>query len=159
MNRPNQVWATDITYIRLHHVMAIPGGHHGLDWFSRYVISWQLSTSLEIDFCLLALDEALKSGCPEIFNTDQGSQFTSLSFNHMLIDKSIKISMDGRGRAHDNIFTERLWRSLKYEEVYLKDYQSVREAKQGIGNYLAFYNHDRLHQSLNYLTPVEVHFN
>jgi len=154
---PNQVWATDITYIRLHHgwlyLVAI------MDWFSRYVVSWQTSTSLEVDFCLSALDKALELGCPEIFNTDQGSQFTSLSFTQMLIDKSIKISMDGRGRFHDNIFTERLWRSLKYEEVYLKDYQSVQEAKQGIGNYLTFYNHERLHQSLNYLTPAEVHFN
>lgn len=157
IDRPNQVWATDITYIRLHHgwlyLVAI------MDWFSRYVVSWQTSTGLEADFCLSALDEALKAGCPEIFNTDQGSQFTSLSFTQMLIDKSIKISMDGRGRFHDNIFTERLWRSLKYEEVYLKDYQNVQEAKQGIGNYLTFYNHERLHQSLNYLTPVEVHFN
>jgi len=157
IDRPNQVWATDITYIRLHHgwlyLVAI------MDWFSRYVVSWQTSTSLEVDFCLSALDKALELGCPEIFNTDQGSQFTSLSFTQMLIDKSIKISMDGRGRFHDNIFTERLWRSLKYEEVYLKDYQSVQEAKQGIGNYLTFYNHERLHQSLNYLTPAEVHFN
>lgn len=157
IDRPNQVWATDITYIRLYHgwlyLVAI------MDWFSRYVVSWQTSTSLEVDFCLSALDKALELGCPEIFNTDQGSQFTSLSFTQMLIDKSIKISMDGRGRFHDNIFTERLWRSLKYEEVYLKDYQSVQEAKQGIGNYLTFYNHERLHQSLNYLTPAEVHFN
>lgn len=157
INKANHVWATDITYIKLHqgwlYLIVI------MDWFSRYVISWQTSTSLEVDFCLIALDKALKLGTPEIFNSDQGPQFTALSFTQMLIGKSIKISMDGRGRAHDNIFTERLWRSLKYEEVYLKDYQSVQEAEQGIGNYLTFYNHERLHQSLNYLTPAEVYFN
>ena len=156
IERPNQVWAADITYIRLYrgflYLVAI------MDWVSRYVVSWELSTSLEVDFCLLALERGLGVGCPEIFNTDQGSQFTSASFTNRLQEQDIRISMDGRGRVFDNIFTERLWRSLKYEEVYLKEYRSVSEAKEGIGRYLVFYNEERFHQSLNYQTPAEVYF-
>jgi putative transposase len=154
--RPNQVWATDITYIRLVHgwmyLVAV------LDWFSRYVISWATSTTQDVHFCLEALEEALGQGKPEIFNSDQGSQFTSRAFTDMLHAHAVRISMDGRGRVFDNIFTERLWRSVKYEEVYVHDYHSVREGKQGIGRYIEFYNHTRLHQSLNYRTPAEVHF-
>ena len=156
IDKPNQVWSADITYIRLHqgwiYLVAI------MDWFSRYVLSWEVSTSLETDFCLTALDKAFSTGCPEIFNTDQGSQFTSNLFTEKLKDQSILISMDGRGRAFDNIFIERLWRSLKYEEVYLRDYQSVSEGKHYLKEYLVFYNHERLHQSLDYQTPAEVHF-
>jgi len=156
INRPDQVWAADITYIRLHrgfmYLIAI------MDWWSRYVISWSLSTSLEVDFCLDALDKAMNMGCPEIFNTDQGSQFTSVAFTGILKTQDIRISMDGRGRVFDNIFTERLWRSLKYEDVYIKDYQSVPEGREGINQYLDFYNHERPHQSHDYRTPAEVYF-
>lgn len=156
ITKSNQVWGTDITYIRLSHgwlyLIAI------MDWFSRYVLSWALSTSLEADFCILALEKALTRGLPEIFNSDQGSQFTSGEFIKALKKHSIQISMDGKGRAIDNIFTERLWRSLKYEEVYLKDYKCVAEARHGIQAYLEFYNEKRLHQSLNYRTPAEVYF-
>ena len=154
--RPNQVWATDITYIRLvrgwMYLVAI------LDWFSRYVVSWAISTTQDVLFCLEALEEALGKGKPEIFNSDQGSQFTSSAFTDVLQAHAVRISMDGRGRVFDNIFTERLWRSVKYEEVYLHDYHSVREGKHGIGRYIEFYNHTRLHQALNYQTPAEVHF-
>jgi putative transposase len=154
--RPNQVWATDITYIRLvrgwMYLVAI------LDWFSRYVVSWAVSTTQDVFFCLEALEAALTEGTPEIFNSDQGSQFTSTAFIDVLKAHEIRISMDGRGRVFDNIFTERLWRSVKYEEVYLHDYQHVREGKQGIGRYIEFYNHTRLHQALDYKTPAEVHF-
>ena len=128
-----------------------------IDWYSRYVLSWEISNTLDVHFCLQALDTALAQGTPEIFNTDQGSQFTSIAFTDRLLQGGIQISQDGRGRALDNIFVERLWRSLKYEEVYLKSYTSVREAIQGIGDYFRFYNHDRLHQSLDYQTPVMVH--
>jgi putative transposase len=156
IRKNNQVWGTDITYIRLSrgwlYLVAI------MDWFSRYVLSWALSTSLEADFCILALEKALTHGLPEIFNSDQGSQFTSGEFIKALRQHPIQISMDGKGRAIDNIFTERLWRSLKYEEVYLKDYKSVAEARQGIQDYLKFYNEERLHQSLSYRTPAEVYF-
>jgi putative transposase len=156
LHRPDQVWAADITYIRLSrgflYLVAI------MDWVSRYVVSWELSTSLEVDFCLLALERAFQMGCPEIFNTDQGSQFTSKVFTQKLKEQQIQISMDGRGRVFDNIFTERLWRSLKYEEVYLKDYRTVPEAKDGIGQYFSLYNQERLHQSLGYQTPEEVYF-
>lgn len=153
---PNQVWATDITYIRLvsgwMYLVAI------LDWFSRYVVSWAVSTTQDVFLCLEALEEALTKGTPGIFNSDQGSQFTSPAFTGVLNAHAIRISMDGRGRVFDNIFTERLWRTIKYEEVYLHDYQNVREGKQGIGRYIEFYNHTRLHQALNYRTPAEVHF-
>jgi putative transposase len=156
IRRPNQVWATDITYIRLVHgwmyLVAI------LDWFSRYVVSWAVSTTQDVFFCLEALEDALSKGKPEIFNRDQGSQFTSTAFTDLLKAHAIQISMDGRGRVFDNIFTERLWRTVKYEEVYLHDYHSVREGKYGIGRYIEFYNHTRLHQSLDYKTPAEVHF-
>lgn len=152
----NHVWSTDITYIRLEqgfvYLVAI------IDWYSRYVLAWQISNTLDVNFCLDALDLALNQGTPQIFNTDQGSQFTSLSFTNALLNRSIQISWDGRGRALDNIFVERFWRSLKYEEVYIKSYSSVTEASLGIGNYIDFYNNQRPHQSLNYLTPAQVHF-
>lgn len=154
--RPNQVWSTDITYIRLSkgfvYLVAV------MDWFSRYVLSWRLSNTLDTQFCIDALDIALKKGRPDIFNTDQGVQFTSNLFTSRLIDKKIQISMDGKGRAFDNIFIERLWRSLKYEEVYLKAYQTVADAIVGIDNYFKTFNKERLHQSLKYRTPYEVHY-
>lgn len=157
IQRVNQVWGCDITYIRIHrgwlYLVAI------IDWFSRYVISWELSTSLNVDFCLTALERALSKGKPEIFNTDQGSQFTSTEFTDILLRNHIQISMDGRGRAMDNIIIERLWRSVKYEEVYLHDYENVVEAKEGINSYMDFYNHERLHQSLGYATPSEFYYN
>jgi putative transposase len=152
----NQVWGTDITYIRMHrgwlYLIAI------MDWFSRYVISWELSTSLEVEFCLIALETALRKERPIIFNSDQGSQFTSTEFTKMLLKNHIQISMDGRGRAMDNIFNERLWRSVKYEEVYLHEYETVREAKESINRYMNFYNNERLHQSLEYATPSEIYY-
>lgn len=152
VERVNQVWSTDITYIRMAqgfvYLVAV------MDWFSRYVLSWSLSLTMEIDFCIEALKSALRRGRPEIFNSDQGSQFTSEKFTAELKAKEIAISMDGRGRCMDNIFIERLWRSLKYEEVYLKDYQSVIEARAGIAKYFRFYNQERLHQSLDYRTPA-----
>jgi putative transposase len=150
----NQVWSTDITYIRLFHgfiyLVAV------IDWFSRYVLSWEVSISMETAFCLSALDWALARARPEIFNTDQGSQFTSVDFTSRLEAASIRISMDGRGRALDNVFIERLWRSVKYEEVYIKDYQSVTEAITSLGRYFDFYNRERPHQSLGYRTPEAV---
>jgi len=156
IERPNQVWSADITYIRLAqgfvYLMAI------LDWFSRYVLSWSLSTTLDAWFCVQALREALRLARPEIFNTDQGSQFTGGDWIGELKAAGVTISMDGRGRAFDNIFTERLWRSVKYEEVYLKDYGDVDDARRGLGDYLGFYNTDRPHQALGYCTPWEVHF-
>lgn len=155
ITRPNQVWSTDITYIRLRqgfiYLVAV------IDWYSRYVLSWEISTTLDKEFCMKALNRALASGTPEIFNTDQGVQFTSLEFTGRLEDAGIKISMDGRGRALDNVFVERLWRSVKYEEVYLKDYQDVRIAKDELGSYFQFYNAERPHQSLGDLTPSEVY--
>jgi putative transposase len=153
VGRPDQVWSTDITYIRMAqgfvYLVAV------MDWFSRFVLSWSLSLTMEIDFCIEALKSALRRGRPEIFNSDQGVQFTSEKFTGELAAKDIAISMDGRGRCMDNIFIERLWRSLKYEEVYLKDYASVTEARTGIERYLRFYNQERLHQSLDYRTPAE----
>jgi putative transposase len=153
----NHVWSTDITYIR------VRGGFVYLtaviDWASRYVLSWELSNTLEGAFCLSALDRALRVARPQIFNTDQGSQYTSLDFTGRLLDASIQISMDGRGRALDNIFVERLWRSVKYEEVYLKDYQSMGQAVEGIGDYFRFYNALRPHQSLGNRTPSAVYWN
>lgn len=154
----NQVWSTDITYIRLHrgfcYLVAV------IDWFSRYVLSWEVATNLEASFCLLALDRALTrgSGKPQVFNSDQGVQFTSLEFTGRLLAEDISISMDGRGRALDNIFVERLWRSVKQEEVYIRDYQNVGEAVNGLGRYFDFYNHRRLHQSLSYRTPSQVYW-
>jgi putative transposase len=155
IERVNQVWSTDITYVRLSkgfvYLVAI------IDWFSRFVLSWELSTSLDTSFCVSALEEALNKQRPEIFNTDQGSQFTSLEFTGRLLKEGIKISMDGRGRALDNIFVERLWRSVKYEDIYLKEYRSVKDALKGLGSYFEFYNRERLHQSLEYQTPEAVY--
>jgi len=153
--RSDQVWATDITYIRMKsgfmYLVAI------MDWYSRYVISWRLSNSLNTSFCIEALEEALSKRKPEIFNSDQGSQFTSNDFVSVLQDRGIKISMDGRGRAMDNIMIERLWRSVKYEEVYLKDYQVVKDVFRGISWYFNFYNNERIHQSLEYQTPAALY--
>ena len=155
VERVNQVWSTDITYIRMAqgfvYLVAV------MDWFSRFVLSWSLSLTMEVEFCVEALKRALRRGRPDIFNTDQGSQFTSEKFTAELAGRQIAISMDGRGRCMDNIFVERLWRSLKYEEVYLKDYASVTEARAGIGRYFQFYNHQRLHQSLAYRTPAAIY--
>jgi putative transposase len=154
VDRVNQVWSTDITYIRMAqgfmYLVAV------MDWFSRYVLSWRLSLTMELDFCVHALKCALRRGRPEIFNSDQGSQFTSEKFTGELAMREIAISMDGRGRCMDNIFIERLWRSLKYEEVYLKEYASVAEARAGIERYFRFYNQERLHQSLQYRTPAAI---
>lgn len=156
IKRANQVWATDITYIRMDkgfiYLVAI------MDWFSRYVLAWSVSITMEVYFCIEALEKALKIGQPEIFNSDQGSQFTSKDFTDKLLQNNIKISMDGKGRFFDNIFVERLWRTVKYEEVYLKEYNDVHGAVKSIGNYFNFYNHERLHQELDYKTPYEVHF-
>jgi putative transposase len=156
IDRVNQVWSTDITYIRLQtgfvYLMAI------IDWRSRYVLDWQVSTTLEADFCIEALARVLEKNQCEIFNTDQGSQFTAIAFVDLLLKKGIKVSMDGKGRALDNIFVERLWRSLKYELIYEMEYKAVREAKEGIGEYFVFYNNERFHQSLDYKTPREVYF-
>ena len=156
IKEPNQVWGVDITYIRLNkswlYLVAI------LDWFSRYVLSWRLSDNLMVGFCLEALTRALVKAIPDIHNSDQGVQFTSEPYLNLLKSKpSIRISMDGRGRAFDNIFNERLWRTIKYEEVYLRDYQSAKEAQQSLDDYVNFYNHKRLHSSLNYKTPAEVY--
>ena len=156
IERCDQVWCTDITYIPMAHgflyLVAV------MDWFSRFVLSWALSMTMELEFCLEALRGALRRGRPEIFNSDQGSQFTSERFLGELERRNIAISMDGRGRCLDNIFIERLWRSLKYEEVYLRDYQFVPEARAGIEKYFQFYNHERLHQSLGYQTPAAMYF-
>jgi len=153
---PNQVWSTDITYIPLlgSHVylMAI------IDWYSRYVIEWSLSITLEADFCVEALQSALSRGHCDIFNTDQGSQFTSEQWIKTLLSAKVSISMDGRGRYLDNIFVERLWRSVKQECVYLHDFASVAEVKLALKKYFEYYNHERLHQSLDYCTPAEVYF-
>jgi len=130
-----------------------------IDWYSRYILSWEISNSLDIYFCLETLKKSLKAGKPKIFNIDQGSQFTSNAFIQMVIGNEIKMSMDGRGRALDNIFIERFWRSLKYEDVYLKDYRSISELRTGLTDYFYFYNNKRFHQSLNYKTPAEVYFN
>jgi putative transposase len=155
VNRVNQVWSTDITYIRMAHGFAYLVAV--MDWFSRFVLSWSLSVTMELDFCLAALKQALRRGRPEIFNSDQGSQFTSEKFTGELEARDVAVSMDGRGRCLDNIFIERLWRSLKYEEVYLRDYLRVTEARAGIGRYFHFYNHERPHQSLGYRTPAAVY--
>ena len=154
---PNQVWGIDITYVRLKkdwiYLVAI------LDWHSRYVISWELSETMSVGFCCDALEKALTIGMPEIHNSDQGAQFTSEEYLAILKKHpNIQISMDHKGRCFDNIFTERLWRTIKYEEVYVKSYDSPKEARQSIREYLLFYNNERLHQSLRYLTPSEVYF-
>jgi putative transposase len=154
--RSNQVWSADITYVPMRqgfmYLVAV------MDWFSRYVLAWQLSNTLDGYFCLDALQLALQKGRPEIFNTDQGAQFTADAFTSCLASADIQISMDGRGRALDNIFIERLWRSVKYEDIYLKDYALVPELAAGLAHYFSFYNDERPHQSLDYRTPAEVHF-
>ncbi|MEB3295497.1 MAG: IS3 family transposase [Synechococcales bacterium] len=153
---PNQVWSTDITYIRLSqgfvYLVAI------IDWFSRYVLAGQLCNTMDVQFCLEALEQTLSQAQAVIFNSDQGAQFSSLAFTQRLEQANIQISQDGKGRAYDNILVERLWRSVKYEEVYLKSYNSVAEAIQGLDQYFQFYNHKRLHQSLNYCSPATIHF-
>jgi len=154
--RPNQVWSTDITYIRLLHgfvyLVAI------IDWYSRKVLAWRLSNTMDAGFCVDCLEEAIKNyGAPKVFNTDQGSQFTSASFTGILIEYGITISMDGRGRAFDNIFVERLWRTVKYEDVYLKGYESMPALLLGLTDYFLFYNEERPHQSLGYKTPEVVY--
>lgn len=155
VTRPDQVWASDITYVPLHHgflyLVAV------MDWYSRYVLAWRLSNTLTGSFCLEALDEALARATPEIFNSDQGSQFTALAFTSRLESRGVAISMDGRGRAIDNVFIERLWRSVKYEEVYLKDYTDGWQAESSLSEYFHFYNEERIHQSLGYRTPAEVY--
>jgi len=155
ITRPNQVWAADITYIPMArgflYLVVI------IDWYSRYVLSWRLSNTLDAGFCVDALEEALKKDRPDIFNTDQGAQFTSEAFTGILKQHGVRISMDGKGSYNDNLFIERLWRSVKYEEVYLKAYQDGREARIGLGNYFRFYNTERPHQTHGYRTPVEVY--
>ena len=155
INRPDQVWSADITYIRMYrgwlYLVAV------IDWFSRYVISWEVSITLESEFCVSALKEALSFGIPDIFNTDQGSQFTSVDFTSVLLNAGIQISMDGKGRVFDNIFIERLWRTVKVEEVYLRDYQTIAEARYYLGRYFDFYNNERLHQALGYSNPATVY--
>ena len=155
ITRPNQVWSSDITYIRLLEGFAYLVSI--IDWFSRYVISWRLSNTPDVDFCIEALEESLGYGNPEIFNTGQGSQFTSNKFTGKLKSQDIKISMDGRGMMFDNIFIERLWRTVKYEDVYIKGYETIPEARMGLKSYFEFYNDERYHQSLKYRTPWEVY--
>jgi putative transposase len=156
IERPNQVWSTDITYIPMEkgflYLVAV------IDWFSRYVISWKISNTLESKFCVEALQESLTKGKPDIFNTDQGSQFTSNGFTNCLLINGIKISMDGRGRCLDNVFVERLWRSVKQEYVYLNSIKDRRELWHGLDNYFRFYNEKRLHQSLKYKTPAQIYW-
>jgi putative transposase len=151
----NDVWSTDITYVRMQHgflyLVAV------LDWYSRYVLAWELSNTLDTGFCLAALEGALRQGQPAIFNTDQGVQFTSAAYTSRLEAAGIQISWDGRGRALDNVFVERLWRSVKWEEVYLKDYQTVADAASGLDRYFHFYNQERPHQALGYQTPAQVY--
>lgn len=155
IDRCDQVWSTDITYIRLAkgfvYLMAI------MDWYSRYVLNWALSISLEAEFCIDALARTLQESRCEIFNTDQGSQFTTPQFTGLLLDQGIQVSMDGRGRALDNVFVERLWRSVKYEKVYLSEFATVRDAREGLAEYFRFYNESRPHQALGYRTPAEVY--
>lgn len=153
---PNQVWSADITYLPMAqgfmYLVSI------IDWYSRYVLAWQLSNTLDTAFCLAALDSALAQHQPLIFNTDQGAQFTAMAFTDRLAEADVRISMDGKGRALDNIIIERLWRSLKYEDIYLKDYQSVPDLAEGVQAYFDFYNYERPHQSLGYQTPADVYF-
>ena len=153
--RPDQAWCTDITYLPLRggfvYLVAV------MDWFSRYVLSWRISNTLDVVFCLEALEEALGHATPEIFNTDQGAQFTSADFTRRIYASGIRMSMYGRGRALDNVFIERVWRSLKYEDIYLNGYETVPEITDGVNDYFTFYNHERPHQSLAYATPAEVY--
>lgn len=154
--RANQVWCADITYIPMPrgflYLVAV------LDWYSRYVVSWRLSNTMETGFCVEALEAALRHAVPEIFNTDQGAQFTAVAFVDTLQEAGVRVSMDGRGRALDNAFIERLWRSVKYEDLYLRDYTTVPEVEQGLQRYFEFYNTERCHQALDYRTPAELHF-
>lgn len=156
IRRPNEVWATDITYIKLRngrvYLVAV------MDWFSRYIVAWDTSITLELDFCVSTLKSSLQVWVPEIFNTDQGSQFTSKEFTWVLESANVKISMDGKWRAYDNIFTERLWRTIKYEDVYLKDYENPLDAHHHLKDYINFYNNERLHSSLDYKTPSQIYF-
>jgi len=156
IKRPNHVWSTDISYIRIGkgfvYLTAV------IDWFSRYVLSWRLSNTLDNTFCVDALEDALNISKPEIFNTDQGCQYTAANFLKPLQENHIQISMDSRGRALDNIFVERLWRTVKYEEVYLKDYQTVKDAQSSLKQYFEFYNKERLHQALQYKTPEFIYW-
>lgn len=156
INGPNQVWGTDITYIPMQqgfmYLVAI------MDWYSRFVLSWELSNTLDVGFCLVALEGALAVGKPHIFNSDQGVQFTSHAFTGRLEEVGVAISMDGRGRVFDNIFVERLWRTVKYEDIYLKSYGTVPELEVGLDHYWWFYNHERPHQALRYQTPAQVYF-
>ncbi len=156
INRPNHVWGTDITYVRASgiwfYLVAI------LDWYSRYVVAWRLSRNMSSNFCSSALNDALLVATPDIHNSDQGSQYTAEEYTAILKEHGILISMDGRGRCFDNIFTERLWRSVKYEEVYLHEYGSFQEAEDSLARYFQTYNHRRLHQSLGYKTPAEIYF-
>ena len=155
IDRPNQVWCSDITYVPLRHgflyLVAV------MDWFSRHVLAWRLSNTLDATFCVEAAAEALARARPEIFNTDQGSQFTSAAFTSLLVEHCVAISMDGRGRATDNVFIERLWRSVKYEEVYLKDHATGTDVSEGLSGWFEFYTHRRPHQALGYRTPYEVY--
>lgn len=155
IDRPNHIWGIDITYIRLRrawmYLVAV------IDWYSRFIVAWQLDQTLEMTFVVKTVEKAFTLALPEIFNSDQGSHFTSPRYTDLLKERNVRISMDGKGRAIDNIFTERFWRSLKYEEVYLKDYSTPGEAGKGIKDYINFYNNERPHQSLNYRTPVEVY--
>jgi putative transposase len=155
IDRPDQVWSTDITYVGL------PGGFMYLaaiiDWFSRYVLAWRLSNTLDGSFCLDMLEEALGTGQPEIFNTDQGVQFTAAAWTGRLEAAGVAVSMDGKGRCLDNVFVERLWRSVKYEDIYLRGYEDVPQLRTGLGRYFGWYNEERLHQSLGYRTPAEVY--
>ena len=156
IDHPDQVWGVDITYLRLQHgfiyLVAI------IDWYSRYVLAWDISITMDAGFCTRTLEKALMISKPEIFNSDQGSQFTSADFTGILEKEGIKISMDGRGRVFDNIFVERLWRTVKYEEVYLHNYLTVSDARRNINKYFLFYNTERIHESLGYKTPYEIYF-
>jgi putative transposase len=153
--RPDQVWSADITYIPMAagfmYLAAV------IDWFSRYVVAWRLSNTLDGSFCLEMLEEALRGGRPEVFNTDQGVQFTAAAFTGRLESAGVAVSMDGRGRALDNVFVERLWRSVKYEDIYIRGYETVPELQRGLSRYFGFYNGERLHQSLDYRTPAAVY--
>lgn len=155
INRPNQVWASDLTYIPMAkgflYLVAV------IDWKSRYILSWKLSNTMDNEFCVDALKDSLLQGKPEIFNTDQGSQFTSEDFVNGVQEAGVRVSMDGRGRWLDNVFVERFWRSLKYEEIYLHSYASIMEARESIAKWINFYNNERPHQALDYRTPAEVH--
>lgn len=155
IERPDQVWSTDITYVRLSagfmYLAAV------IDWYSRYVLAWRLSNTLDSSFCVEMLDEVLSRGRPEVFNTDQGVQFTAEAFTGRLRSAGVKVSMDGRGRCLDNVFVERLWRTVKYENIFLHSYETVPELEQGLGKYFPFYNDERLHQALAYRTPAEVY--